>query len=365
MKFFYTLLLVLVSLSVISQTPAVMTSQPNLTYTENFTDILNWSFNPNNDGTFVSGIGSVPWKGVAANGTTPIPSGPVITLASTYFSFSYFGGVQRDSLNRALILLTPGTTDNTNSTGIDLNLDFTGVDAGTLSFSYQMIRNSTGDRKSSVRVYASTDGIVFNEITAAQVLNITNNVTNFGTILNVALPASFNNAPKAIIRFYAHNGSGGAAGSRPKISIDNVKVTALSTTPCTAPTAQPTGLIFSNISDKAITGSFTAANPASDNYLVIQSKNPALSALPVNGTTYVAGDNIGDGTVVTTTAATTFTATGLSASTTYYFFVFATNRICAGGPSLLQYYTINYDCCYQFGTACMYYTRKYCNRTIL
>ena len=89
------------------------------------------------------------------------------------------------------------------------------------------VNNSTGDRKGSLRVYYSTDGTSFTEITAAQVLNFTNNVATSGSITSVSLPAAFNNAATARLRFYYHNGTGGAAGSRPKISsIDNLNVTA-------------------------------------------------------------------------------------------------------------------------------------------
>ena len=86
--------------------------------------------------------------------------------------------------------------------------------------------NPTGDRKSSLRVYASVDGAAFSELTAAQVLNFQNGVAAGGTVSGVALPANFNNCATARLRFYVHNGIGGTTGNRPKLSLDNLAVTA-------------------------------------------------------------------------------------------------------------------------------------------
>jgi len=214
-------------------------------------------------------------------------------------------------------------------------MDFTGVNAGKLSFDWSSVNNSTGDRKGSLRVYYSTDGSTFTELTTAQVLNFTNNIVTYGSISNITLPTAFNNAATARLRFYYHNGTGGSTGSRPKVSIDNVTVTATSTTPCAAPTSQPTSLSFSSVLSNSITGSFTAASSTPDRYLVLLSNSSSLGELPVNGTVYNVGDNIGDASVVSLSASTTFTANSLSASTTYYFYVFSFNQQCSGGPLYL------------------------------
>ncbi|MBU2940931.1 T9SS sorting signal type C domain-containing protein [Lacinutrix sp. C3R15] len=103
-------------------------------------------------------------------------------------------------------------------------------------------------------------------------------------------------------------------------------------TPCVAPTTQPTSLSLSNITSSSIDGSFTATT--ADDYLVVVSTSATLGANPVDGTSYTTGDSIGSGTVVQSSNATTFTATGLSQTTQYYFFVFALNdSSCAGGPT--------------------------------
>jgi hypothetical protein len=202
----------------IAQTPVPMASQPGLSYTENFSDIANWT------NGFAAGIGANRFGSVPINATGTIPDGVRITTTTASFETGRSGGVQKGTGN--IILLSTGTTDNTTSDAIDFFMDFNGVNAGTLSFDWAEVNNSTGDRKGSLRVYYSTDGTSFTEITAAQVLNFTNNVATSGSITSVSLPAAFNNAATARLRFYYHNGTGGAAGSRPKISIDNLNVTA-------------------------------------------------------------------------------------------------------------------------------------------
>ena len=313
-----------------------MASQPSLTYTEDFSDIANWTNN------FASGIGANRFGAVAVNATGVIPSATRITTATAAFVTGSAGGVQRgtdqSSPTNSIVLLTTGTTDNTNSDAVDLFLDFTGVDAGTISFDWSVVFNSTGNRSSSLKVYASNDGISFTNVTAAFVTNFTNNVAASGSITNVALPSIFNNSPTARLRFYCHNGSGGSTGSRPKISIDNLSVTAVPNIACATPAAQPTALNFGTITSTSIDGSFTAASPAANGYLVVISNNNSLTSLPVDGTTYNLGDNIGDGYVVANGNALNFSATGLSPLTTYYFFIFSVNNICIGS---VKYLTVN------------------------
>lgn len=102
---------------------------------------------------------------------------------------------------------------------------------------------------------------------------------------------------------------------------------------CTTPTNQATALNLANITASSIDVSFTAASPSADNYLVVQSTSSTLSANPADATSYSVSDALGGGTVVFNGSGTSFTASGLSASTTYYYFVFAyNNTACSGGP---------------------------------
>jgi hypothetical protein len=205
-------------------TPVAMASLPGLSYTETFTAIANWS------NGFTSGTGASAFNSVAVNATGTIPDGVKITAATSTFVTSSSGGVQKGTTQAvpttSIVLLSTGATDNSSSTAIDFFMDFTGVNAGILSFDWACVFNSTGDRNSSLRVYYSTDGITFTELSAAQVLNFTNNVTSSGSITGVTLPSAFNNIATARLRFYYNNATGGTNGSRPKISIDNLNVTA-------------------------------------------------------------------------------------------------------------------------------------------
>ncbi len=335
-------LFIIIAIVVKAQTPVAMAVQPGLSYTENFADLSNWTFafSPTTNGTFTAGSGASAWKGIDATTATPtIPNANRITVLSNFFQTppsgagGYSSGVYKG--NQRMELLSTGTTDNSSSIAMDFFLNFTGINAGNLSFDWATLNNSTGNRNGSLKVYASIDGITFTEITAAQVLNFTNNIATSGSIVNVPLPTIFNNAATARLRFYYHNGTGGTTGSRPRLGIDNVKVTAVPTTPCATPTAQPTNFTLGTVINNAITFSFTPASPAPQNYLVVMSNNTALSSNPINLTTYNVGDNLGDGNVIALTNNNTITATGLNASTTYYFFIYSTNNSCTGGPLYL------------------------------
>jgi hypothetical protein len=338
---FASILLFIIATISNAQTPVVMSSLPNYTYTENFNDINNWvlSTAPAN-GTFTAGIGASAWKGIDATTSSPsIPNANRITTLSNFFQIpptgagGFSSGFYKE--NGSIALLSTGTTDNTSSIAIDFFLDFTGLNAGNLSFNWASINNSTGNRRSSLRVYASIDGINFTEITNAQVLNFTNNSPTSGTISNVALPSIFNNAATARLRFYYHNGTGGTTGSRPRLGLDDITVTAVPTTPCITPLQQAINFSTTSVLHNAITINFNNPPTPPNNYLVIMSLNPVLTSLPVNGVTYALGDNIGDGNVIAITNNNTVTATNLDLSTTYYFFIFSVNNSCTGGPLYL------------------------------
>ena len=334
------IVLLLSSSFVIAQTPINMSAQAGYSYTETFSDIANWTFNitPAN-GTFTSGTGAAAWKGYDPVGTTTIPDASKITTNSTAFQFPsngvYGSGVYKGTQN--MVLLSTGSTDNTSSVAMDFFLDFTGINANNLSFDWAVINNSSGNRASSLRVYASIDGISFTEISSARVSNfINNNTVNVaGSITNISLPSIFNNNANARLRFYYHNGTGGTTGSRPRLSIDNVKVTAVPSNLCTTPTAQPTNFVANSVLNNAVQFSFSHANPLPNNYLVVMSNNSSLSSLPKDSVTYNIGDNLGDGNVVAITNNNSVSISNLNPSTTYYFFIFSMNNSCTGGPLYL------------------------------
>lgn len=214
-------------------------------YLENFSDVTNWT------AAFASGVGAAPYGSVAVNATGTIPDGQKTTVSSATFSVNTSGGVQKGVSN--MVFLTTGTTDNAAALAVDLFLDFTGRTAGALSFDWATVFNSTGDRRSSLRVYTSIDGTTWTELTGAAVLNLANNVAASGSITAVALPATFNGSATARMRFYECNGTGGTTGSRAKISIDNLAVTSTPSGGAVPPTitlnppAQTTNWTGSNV----------------------------------------------------------------------------------------------------------------------
>ena len=344
-KIFLLALSVMVAFFAIAQTPISISTQPNFTYTENFNDIANWTFRVGvADGTFTSGIGASAFRGNDINTAGFIPSGTRITTSSLLFQTppsgnqGFSGGVYKGTGN--LVFLSTGTSDNSSSISMDLYLNFAGVNAGTLSFDWATLNNGSGNRNASFKVYGTVDGINFGELVAAQVSNFTNNVLTNGTVSNVTLPSSFNNNANARLRFYYHNGSGGTNGGRPRFGIDNIRVTGLSTLPCVAPTAQPTSLNISNVTNVAMQLNYTQASPAPQNYLVVMSVNSALTGNPINGTNYAVNDNVGDGTVIAITNSNIINVTNLTASRTYYFFIFSMNNACTGGPLYLTTNTL-------------------------
>ena len=115
-------------------------------------------------------------------------------------------------------------------------------------------------------------------------------------------------------------------------AIDDVTWTAYSGLPCVAPTAQPSALTIGTITNTSISGSFTAASPAADQYLVLISTSNSTPTPPADGVSYNEGDNLGNATVVSANNTTAFTASSLTAGTPYYFYVYSISSSCNGGP---------------------------------
>lgn len=91
------------------------------------------------------------------------------------------------------------------------------------------------------------------------------------------------------------------------------------------PTSQPTNLLFSSISDTAMTLAWTAATGSPTGYIVLMKSGSSPTDVPVDGSEYNAGDTIGTSTVVYRGTSTGFTKSSLTASTVYYFDVFSFN----------------------------------------
>uniref|UniRef100_UPI00375357B6 beta strand repeat-containing protein n=1 Tax=Flavobacterium sp. TaxID=239 RepID=UPI00375357B6 len=173
------------------------------------------------------------WSSVAILPTGTIPVATRTTVASTVFTATTAGGVQNGATN--IQFLSTGATANTNAVALDLNLNFTGRNAGNFSLDVATVFNGTGNRVASLKVYYSIDGTTWTELTGTNLPYVaTNTVVGSGSV-SLALPAALNNQPTVKLRFYNYNGTAnGTTGSRPKISIDNVAITS------TAGAATPT-----------------------------------------------------------------------------------------------------------------------------
>lgn len=178
--------------------------------------------------------------------------------------------------------------------------------------------------------------INFNGNDGVALLDVNNNILDaFGTGINATdisyvrsttvtaasatyVPAQWNSAAIAVVQ---------AAGTS-----DANRLGYQLSTACAAPANSPGGLTFGSPTSTAISGSFTPT--AADEYLIAYSTSASLTASPVNGTVYSAGNTFGNATVLDRGTATSFNASGLAASTTYYFYVFSLNSAgCSGGPA--------------------------------
>ena len=133
------------------------------------------------------------------------------------------------------------------------------------------------------------------------------------------------------------NGGGGAKkggdGARGQVRITY-------TINCTAPPAQPTGLILTP-SFTSISGSFTAA-AFTDGYIVIRTATAVAPTSPVNGTTYIAGTSALGGYIETVGTATTFNSISLTGTTQYWYWVYGYNNVaCVGGIKYLTTSPLN------------------------
>ncbi len=228
-----------------AQTPVPMASQTNLSYTENFADIANWT------NAFAAGVGASRWGSVIVNATGTVGDGVKTSSSTATFSTGSTGGVQKGSGNVNLL-----STSTANSCAIDFYVDFTGVNAGTISFDVAEVNNSTGNRDSKLKLFYSTNGTTFTEITGTNLpYTARNNVASSASI-SVSLPSALNNTSNVRLRFYEYSTTGGAttpSGSQPKISIDNVTVTGSNNPKIGISDSHPTaGNINANSTDNII-----------------------------------------------------------------------------------------------------------------
>lgn len=92
----------------------------------------------------------------------------------------------------------------------------------------------------------------------------------------------------------------------------------------TEPTSNATNLTFNNVEAYTLSGAYTPGVGATK-YLVLWKNGSAITGVPVDGTTYLRGDIVGDARVAYVGNATGFTPRGIIANQDYYFTVYAFN----------------------------------------
>ena len=179
------------------------------------------------------------WNGLAEQGgTTAIPNPLRITTQSTTFAtMPASGGVHYTTVPSGNIqFLSTGSvsgatfpnTENSSSTGADLNLNFSGRTAGNISFDLATVFNNTGNRQGTLRLYYSLDGTNWTQISGNNFPYVATNNTAGSAAVSIPLPQAITNQATVKFRFYCHNeGPLPGSGSRPKISLDNLSVTSL------------------------------------------------------------------------------------------------------------------------------------------
>lgn len=100
----------------------------------------------------------------------------------------------------------------------------------------------------------------------------------------------------------------------------------------TEPSSNPTGLTFPLIEAYTVGGQYTAGTNA-ERYLVLWKNGSTVTAVPVDGQTYLRGDVVGDARVAYLGSGASFTPRGVIANQNYYFAVYAVN-----GPAGFENY---------------------------
>ncbi len=92
----------------------------------------------------------------------------------------------------------------------------------------------------------------------------------------------------------------------------------------TEPTLNPSALTFPVLEAYTVGAQYTAGTGATQ-YVVLWKNGSAMTAAPVDGTSYLRGDIVGDARVAYVGAGTSFTPRGIIANQDYYFSVYAFN----------------------------------------
>jgi hypothetical protein len=265
--------------------------------------------------------------GTNANTTYAASDGSGGTFSGNTYSFGTTGSNERafGSTRSGSLVPTIGAffINNTGATLTSLTITYTGEQwrLGTTGRNDRMdFQYSTNATNLTTGAWTDADGLDFIAPNGSGTVGALdgNAANNRRTITYVINGLLIPNGAQFGIRWTDFDVTGAEDG----LAVDDFSMTL----GCTPPTNQPTALNLTP-SLQSIDGNFTAAvtgATAADNYLVLVSTSPTLTDLPASNTVYAIDDEIGNASVVSISG-TSFTASGLNPSTTYYFFVFATS----------------------------------------
>ncbi|MES2544842.1 MAG: GEVED domain-containing protein [Bacteroidota bacterium] len=282
---------------------------------------------------YVFSYNSLCSGGPAYYNPTPI-TGSTTTLPPNYCTST--GSTVGDGIRRVIF----NTIDNTPA-GTAVNVTYTNYTAVTTtvmkssSYNLSVYINTGGGFTNYQRVYIdwNIDGDFLDAgetFSLGSVTNSTNGLSG-GAATSITVPAGASTGPVRMrIQSKYNDTTVNSCQTGFDGETEDYTLNVIDNAPCVTPTAQPTNLSLTP-TGTTISGSFTAASPVPNNYLVVYNTT-GTTPTPTNGTTYTAGSAVTGGTVGDADNNTTFTVTGLSTDTLYYFFVFSYNSSCTGGP---------------------------------
>ncbi|MFN8244143.1 MAG: endonuclease [Ferruginibacter sp.] len=277
--------------------------------------------------------GTLP-AGMAMHRLATIPTTRTLNAGTgdlAYAASSTAGGWREEGANGVSMLASGGT--NAQAGGCIVSVNTTGLTNIQVQWTIRVIlQQASRDNSIALQYRIGTSGN-FTDIGTTTTFSSTGQANGASASFTETLPVAAENKPEVQIRWIYWE-SAGSSNSRDRLAIDDISI-AQSLPACTAPAAQPTGLSLTPAT-LSVSGSFSAAVPAADGYLVVRSLSSSLSNNPVNGTSYTAGQTLGNGTIVQADVLTSFTDNGLASATLYYYYIFSyNNNSCSGGPAYL------------------------------
>src|SRR5258706_12098842 len=243
----------------------------------------------------------------------------VLTPAYTYHYavFSYTGaGVTLNYLTTSPLSNNKSTL-STAPIAQPGSLTFTNPTINSVTISYPAATGSPSGylvlrKQGSAPVFPADNPVSGTTYTANNIIG-GSTVVYSGNALTFADP-SLSSATNYFYAVFSYNGSG-ATTSYLTLSPQQGYAFTLQT----EPSAQPTSLVFNSITQTSYAVAFTLATGSPTGYLVLRRTGASPTGIPTNATAYAVGNSIGDGMVVYAGPAATFSESGLTAGTTYYY----------------------------------------------